>query len=66
MDKILEWLSPGNLSKTHEVMIRERANNSGLWFLGSQKFQRWASGKGYEFLFCPGRGMSIMQCTGSC
>ena len=59
MDKVLEWLSPGNLSRTHQVLAKERVDNSGHWFLASQKFQYWASGEGYEFLFCPGRGTKL-------
>lgn len=56
MTEVLEWLSPGNLSRTHQILAKARIDNSGHWFLDSQKFRHWASGEGYEFLFCPGRG----------
>jgi len=62
MDEVLKWLSPRNLSATHQVLVKERVDKSGVWFLDSQKFRHWVSGEGYQFLFCPGRGKK-KSCT---
>ena len=63
MEEVLKWLSPENLSATHQILVRERVDNSGLWFLDSQKFRHWVNGESHQFLFCPGRGKKYLHHT---
>ena len=56
MEKVLEWLSPSDMSKMHQDIKGKRTDNTGTWFLDSEEFTRWANGEGSTLLFCPGKG----------
>lgn len=51
--RILEWLSP-SFSTRHEELQKTRADNSGNWFLASEKFTCWIEGTGPSCLLCIG------------
>lgn len=42
--KILKWISAANYSSRHEAVSKERAENSGTWFLQSEAYQSWLNG----------------------
>ena len=52
--KILEWLSVGPFDLRHEELRQVRAENSGRWFLESEEFTKWATGRGPSCLLCTG------------
>ncbi|KAH8722870.1 hypothetical protein GQ44DRAFT_621849 [Phaeosphaeriaceae sp. PMI808] len=50
---ITEWLSSVDMPAQQSDLIRHRQNNTGIWFLESEKFKSWLQGSG-KTLFCPG------------
>jgi hypothetical protein len=52
-ERIANWLSPTNFAAQQVDIISRRVNQTGQWFLESDKFNDWLHGKNTT-LFCPG------------
>ena len=50
---VLGWLTPLQMSRTHEAISKRAGTGSGRWFLTSSKFREWQLGPG-ALLWCPG------------
>lgn len=52
---VLNWLYCEEISIKQDSLRRDRAQNSGAWFIISVEFRRWLE-DGHNILFCPGIG----------
>jgi hypothetical protein len=52
---LLEWISPGPYSITHDGLRKKRAPNSGTWLLECRDFLPWISDSTHTLL-CSGIG----------
>ena len=64
--KILDWLSPDGFDSRHDEFRKERAENSGQWFLNSDAFKNWASWSGPSRLVCTGIRMLLQVGFSNC
>lgn len=44
VQKILSWLSPVDFAKQQAEIFERRVENTGTWFLNSEKFKEWKQG----------------------
>lgn len=56
---IMGWLTPLQVTTTHENISKRPEQGSGRWFLTSSKFRSWQSGA-YKLLWCPGIRKSLL------
>ena len=65
MDEILNWLSPLDMSRTHQSISDKVQPGSGQWFLDSVPYVNWSSNDGeIESLWCwgiPGAGKTVLS-----
>jgi ankyrin repeat protein len=60
--KVVEWLSPANVTANHKAATGLRHRDSGTWFLESEPFQKWLN-EDNSFLWLhasPGAGKTIL------
>ena len=63
--RILNWLSGSSNARYEELRI-EAVENSGQWFLNSEKFTEWANGSKPTCLWCVGiRSIHLRPTTNS-
>jgi ankyrin repeat protein len=60
--KVVEWLSPANVTTNHKAATNLRHRDTGTWFLESESFQNWLD-EDNSFLWLhasPGAGKTIL------
>ncbi|OAL01772.1 hypothetical protein IQ06DRAFT_368197, partial [Phaeosphaeriaceae sp. SRC1lsM3a] len=64
-EKVLDWLEPGDPTSNYEQALKQRQENTGLWFLHSEQYKNWKEAPG-SFLWLhgiPGSGKTILSST---
>ncbi|KIJ32711.1 hypothetical protein M422DRAFT_112480, partial [Sphaerobolus stellatus SS14] len=63
--KILQWLSAPNYSAHYREALGKREDNTGFWFLGSERFKYWReSTSSYLWLYgIPGCGKTVLSAS---
>jgi hypothetical protein len=54
--KILQWLWKGDVWQRQDVLAKKRVHDTGNWFLKSDEFKNWATGKSSLSIICRGMG----------
>ncbi|KAJ5635470.1 uncharacterized protein N7484_008783 [Penicillium longicatenatum] len=49
----LQWLSSAKFSTRHDLLVKKRVGNTGLWLLDSQEYSNWMATSG-SLLWLPG------------
>lgn len=64
-DGILRWLSPPDPSTNHQKALKLRQADTGLWFLGNERYSEWkASPCSFIWLHgIPGCGKTVLSST---